>query len=512
MPLAHTVGNSVIPYIYGNCAFTDMGDALATVTDANHRIYLAGWWVDPNTPLKSGPGGLLRDFLSSTKAAIRGMFWDDPGGNSNIFGPQKKVADNGPIVSFLNGLPNGAAILDNKLPFFLLGGQQTGIRGGIHHQKLLVVSGSSGLIAFTGGMDINKSRIDISAGGYEPLHDVHVRIIGPEAKKILRVFRERWLDHQDSRSLDLAKFNMVAHEVGNDFDAAARGRSDPSFPTSTRRLGHKNDANHAVAIRRTYANLSKFNSTTNKESYSFAPGGEETAWKLILNGVQRTKKFIYIEDQYFVSRRLKAELVKKLTDPTFQFLLILMQASGSFEKSPNLFDNEFPYLIAARNEIRSDFLAVDPKRTKWRMFCLKASSDPLRQKWCGSYVHSKTLIFDDDFATVGSANADDRGYTYDTEIVAGVTDDPFGRASAQKFARDLRVSLWHKHLAVPHDKLVDWPTGLRFWLTPPSQAMVFDSSDLEDSPMLGTKPILKNFSTENRLWREDIDPDADLLP
>ena len=42
--------------------------------------------------------------------------------------------------------------------------------------------------------------------------------------------------------------------------------------------------------------------------------------------------------------------------------------------------------------------------------------------------------------------------------------------------------------------------------------MIVDSSDLEDSPMLGGKTILRDFPQPNRLWQEDIDPDADLLP
>jgi phosphatidylserine/phosphatidylglycerophosphate/cardiolipin synthase-like enzyme len=512
LSIPHSVGNSVIPYIYGVCAFADIGDALATATDENHRIYLAGWWVDPYTRLKTTPGSLLSNYLSSTKAAVRGMFWDDPGGQSTLGPP--KVADNVPIVTLLNGLAHGAAILDSKLPFLLLGGQQTGIRGGVHHQKLLVVSGSSGLIAFIGGMDINNDRTEVSNGGWKPIHDVHLRIIGPAAIEVLKVFRDRWMDHPDSAQLDRKKFNLVAYEVGKDFDAVARAPANPNFPTSTHHLKRKNDTFHAAAVGRTFANLRKFNSATNKESYAFAPVGQETSWSLVRAGVQNAKEFIYIEDQYFVSRRLKAELVKKLQQPGFKFLLVLTQSSWAFEKDPDLRKNEFPYLVAARNEIKADLLAVDQKQAKWRIFCLKASSDPERQKLCGSYVHSKTMIFDDDFAIVGSTNADDRGYTFDTEIAAGVTDDPFGRASSQSFARSLRIALWHKHLGVSHNALVSWSKGINFWLSPQSQlqAMVMNCSALEDSVLLGATPILKNFRMANNLWREDIDPDADLIP
>jgi phosphatidylserine/phosphatidylglycerophosphate/cardiolipin synthase-like enzyme len=505
-----SIGNAVIAYDYGVCAFADIGDALATAQDSSHRIYLLGWWVVPDTRLKAGNGGLLRDYLANTKAEIRGMFWDAPGGNS-VFGPQKKAADNDPIVSFLNGLPNGAAILDHKLPFFMLGGTQTTIRGGIHHQKLLVVSGSSGLIAFVGGMDINPTRVT-SDGSFQPLHDVQLRIIGKESASLLRAFQDRWLDHPDSAQLDQKQFKKARTQVAADFALVARSKLDPDLPTATRSGSGKNDVNHAVTIGRTFAELPKFNNATNSEVYSFAPRGEESGWKIVQNAIQKARSFIYIEDQYFVSRRLKQELLRKLQDKNFEMLIVLMESSSSFENSSTFFDNEFPYLPAARNEIRTDFLAVDPKRTKWRLFSLQASSDPGRQQFCGSYVHSKTMIIDDDFAVIGSANADDRGYTYDTEVVVGVTDDPNGRASRQKFARNLRLNLWHKHLGVGQDLLFDWRKALKYWFRPPPKAMIVDSSAIENSVLLGPGAVLRNFKQADRLWSEDIDPDADKLP
>ncbi len=69
------------------------------------------------------------------------------------------------------------------------------------------------------------------------------------------------------------------------------------------------------------------------------------------------------------------------------------------------------------------------------------------------------MIIDDDFAVIGLANADDRGYTHDTEIVVGVTDDPTGRPARQKFALNLRLNLWHKHLGLPQRDLFNWGKG-----------------------------------------------------
>ncbi|WP_433463408.1 phospholipase D-like domain-containing protein [Spirillospora sp. CA-128828] len=234
--------------------------------------------------------------------------------------------------------------------------------------------------------------------------------------------------------------------------------------------------------------------------------------------MSQARHYIYIEDQYLVSRRLKALLVDRLRDPQFKFLLILMENSRSFEHDKELitpagkFPNEFPYLIGARNEMRADFAKADPGGRKWRMFSLTRSPDDERRKWCGPYVHAKTCLIDDEFAVIGTVNVDDRGYTFDSEIVAGITDDMIGRMSGRRFARDLRVNLWHKHLAVPHTRLATWESGLKIWQKPPPEAMVVDNTALEYSPLLGAKGLVRDDPVADGMWGESIDPDADRLP
>lgn len=528
-----TMANSVVPYIYGRCAFLDMGTAISTATSADHRIYLLGWGVDPDVVVVEAAGGSpavkLRDLLQRTKAQIRGMFWDNPDVEQD---PTMNPAggNNVPIANLINGFPNGLAILDGKLPRLRYGGALLDRTGAAHHQKLLVVSGALGLVGFTGGMDINTSRV-----GTDPYHDVQFRVTGAAAAELLRVFRERWLDHPDSR-LDAVKFAMPRAQVEADFALAATKQAPAPLPSSTLGRGSLGAGSCAVAIGRTYADLGRVNRS--QQSYGFAPKGERTAWELIKRAVSQARHYIYIEDQYLVSRRLKALLVDRLRDPEFKFLLILMEQSRSFEHDTELvkrekkkdkdgnvvkdefgrdvetisFPNEFPYLIGARNEWRTDFAAADPGGRKWRMFSLKASTDDERRKWCGPYVHAKTCLVDDEFAVIGTVNVDDRGYTFDTEIAAGITDDLIGRMGGHKFARDLRVHLWHKHLAVPRARLATWESGLRVWEKPPPEAMVVDASALEASPLLGSKGLVRDVPDADRMWRESVDPDADLLP
>ncbi len=232
--------------------------------------------------------------------------------------------------------------------------------------------------------------------------------------------------------------------------------------------------------------------------------------QLVKNGINNARQFIYTEDQYLVSRRARTELLKKVAEPGFKFLLILMSNSAHFENSTELEKNEFPFLISARNEFRTDLTAIDPGKKKWRIFSLTPTSDANRRPWYGDFVHSKLWIFDDDFVVEGSANCDDRGYTLDSEIMAGITEDSLSRAMGNRFARDLRISLWRKHLGVLHSQLQDFYKGLNFWINPPPSSMIKDVSSLEHSPLMGDK-LIRSDSTTNYTWTHLIDPDADKI-
>lgn len=71
------------------------------------------------------------------------------------------------------------------------------------------------------------------------------------------------------------------------------------------------------------------------------------------------------------------------------------------------------------------------------------------------YVHAKTLIIDDCYAVIGSANISNRSMTTDTElgiaIVDSATDRGLIKGDAQEFctfARKYRIALWKEHLKI----------------------------------------------------------------
>ncbi len=70
------------------------------------------------------------------------------------------------------------------------------------------------------------------------------------------------------------------------------------------------------------------------------------------------------------------------------------------------------------------------------------------------YVHAKTCLVDDQWATVGSDNFNRRSWTHDSELSAAVIDTASGTGSSG-FAQRLRLALAAEHLDRPFDPEVD---------------------------------------------------------
>ena len=463
--LSPTTGNDVQWFIYGRCAFEAIAEAIATAKRSDHRVYLLAWHADVFTNLRINETWQVGQALKAADdrgVPIRALVWKnlDPHYNTE------------PFVSFINSLRFGAALQDSRLPP-LLG-------FGVHHQKALVVYGADGLIAFLGGMDLDKDRVE-SANDGQPLHDVHLRIVGPAATEVVRVFHERWRDHPDTPGLD-QKGGVATFPIG--------------LPIARPRPGNRHQL---VRIGRTYPNAAKHGMTNAQgqpASYSFAPQGEMTAWQLIERGIVAARHFIYLEDQYLFSRRASTALAARIRESPQLQLVILTCASGQILE-------EAPQAVPRRRAFIADLRQADPKGSRWSLHCLRSQQDPALRSWSGTYIHSKTWIFDDLFTVTGSANANERGYSHDSEIVAAVADDlSITRGSQRSFAQQLRIALWHKHLGVAHRLLLDWQNGIRLWRQPPSGAMVtpFDLGEADPNHWNTSDPQY------DLLWNIAFDP------
>jgi phosphatidylserine/phosphatidylglycerophosphate/cardiolipin synthase-like enzyme len=440
-PIRHN--NEVLGIIDGTDTFLEMHEAILTACTSGHYICLLAWFLGGRARLNpSYPSSEVMQLFnraSGLGVQVRAMLWD------------QALTQNNAEVGQINALANGAAILDNRT-----------LNLGAHHQKILIVKGAEGLEAFCGGVDINPDRVPPATGNGRPLHDVHCRIKGPGAFDLLQIFVQRWNDHPDHVNLDARKGVLLGS-----------AETVPPAPPNGR---------HVVQIGRTYPNGSN-HAGIGRGGYSFAPNGEQTTWRMIAEAIGKAKKFIYIEDQYLVDMRASNALVGAL--PNIKHLTILVP-HGSLSDLPQT------------NYRRREFIA--PLRraggTKVRVYFLAPAGT------AHTYVHAKTWIFDDEYAIIGSANCNRRGYTHDSEAEAGIYDPATNRQLTNFFARRLRIRLWAEHLNMRtpagEAALFDGVAASVYWLSPPPGARIGILNENDNIERLHT----------DAAWNNQWDPDG----
>jgi phosphatidylserine/phosphatidylglycerophosphate/cardiolipin synthase-like enzyme len=390
----------------------------------------------------------------SHAVAIRAMLW-----HNTIRDPQQNKS----TVDFLAQLGNGWAIWDSR--------HRIGV--GSHHQKFLVANTSKGLVAYCGGIDMHPAR-----WGW---NDVQCRVTGEAAEDILRTFEERWNDHPDAA------------------DAAKHGRVLVPFVPPRDRPAVTGPL--AVQVVRTFGRLGgkvPWLPSLQPSPYSFAPRGETTIYQLILNAIAQTKAYIYMQDQYLVESEeiahfpsLGAALAAKLREPTFRWFVALIARSESL-------DLYQPWL--RHEKFINQLKAVAPEKV---LICQYKIVDPeIVDTNNPTYVHAKTWTFDDQFAIVGSANSNRRGYTHDSEIDIGVF-DPNTSGDRLNFAKELRIQQWlaaHKEMPdgrrPSHADLADFDRAIDLWRRPDTSSPI---EPYNPSPY-ASAAVHKNLDTSLEPW------------
>ncbi len=455
-------GNVVTPYIDAADAFSAMYDEMRRANNVQDYVYLANWWVDDRFQLRPGrPSWLNRTLsdLSRVGVEIRAMFWDQ----------LMPITQNNSAAKRIDALFTGAAIIDSRTLYV-----------GSHHQKLLVVGTVDGderdLVGFCGGIDINPDRIwprGVSHNKHgstpgAPFHDVHCSVRGPAAGDLLRIFLQRWADHPQGQS-------------------ALRG-------TNTGIPDPVEGAVHWVQVGTTYGNGKRrrgiaFDGLTGTKGYAFAPNGEQDAARMIIAGIVAAERCIYVEDQYFfptaptVATGIDVEAAIKvaLAKPGFEQLIVLVPHSrlcdvpGGARKRKELID----HLVAA------------PGGSKVKVY------NPRNPGSNHSYVHSKTWVFDDQYAIIGSANTNRRSFTHDSEAVVGFVDQGSDSCARLWAPHEFRVNLWAHHLGTAPDSVLDPIASAALWDTLSTRHV----EPYDRTINLGNPLVLQ-------AWDDVIDPDG----
>lgn len=283
--------------------------------------------------------------------------------------------------------------------------------GSAHHQKIVVIDD---VLAFCGGIDATADRWDTrehldvnprrkrptTGRSYDPWHDATVALDGAAANALAQLVRDRW-----------------ERATGETIDPAPA--TPPHWPKDlppTMEIVR-------VAISRT---APAFN-------------GREAVHEieaLYLRIIGATQHSLYIESQYFASRKLAEAIAARLreADPP-EFVIINPETADGWLEEKVMGSSRARLLALIRQA---------DHRGRFRLYT------PVTEGRTPIYVHAKVVVMDDRLVRVGSSNLNNRSLGFDTECDLSIEArlaEPEDADLRMRIAR-IRSDLLAEHLGV----------------------------------------------------------------
>jgi phospholipase D1/2 len=299
----------------------------------------------------------------------------------------------------------------------------------VHHVKLTLVDTE---LAILGGSNVTPALHDDVRHRARPLgtHDLNVAVRGGVVADLHRIFAGLWND-----AGPLAEATMLAYRTH-------RSAAVPALPA----VGFTAATPAPVRIpapRPSTATAQAVRTATGPITDPAADSGEvpqpqgirrdtEEAMRAAIAGAQ---EYIYLENQYFrwpdTGRWLRDALA---ATPELTLIVVIPLAPEEGD------DPLTVHGIGRERELIMELTAAAPARVGFYTLEAPVAAAPGRPTAFGGrevYVHSKTMIVDDRFALIGSANINGRAFRVDTELGIAWHD--------RTGVRKLRERLW-RHL------------------------------------------------------------------
>ncbi|KAK1413955.1 hypothetical protein QVD17_29692 [Tagetes erecta] len=514
-------------------------DIFDAISNAKHLIYITGWSVYTEITLirdlrRSKPDGdmTLGELLkkkASEGVRVLMLVWDDKTSNDLNKKGLMKTHDEDTGNYFRDSevncvlcprnLDDGRRIVQNiKISFIFT-----------HHQKIVVVD--SGLpngndekrriVSFIGGLDLCAGRYDdpfhslfrtldsfhqhdfyqpnfpnssLQKGGpRQPWHDIHCKLEGPIAWDVLFSFEQRWRKQGGINLLnDIRELDHVI------------------IPPSPLMFPHDDET----------WNVQLFRSIDSGAAFGFPDKPKDAARVGLISGkdnvidrsiqdgyinaIRRAKRFIYIENQYFlgssfqwnsndikddkikashlIPKELSLKIVSKIeAGEDFRvYVVVPMWPEGDPEsaavqaildwqrRTMQMMYTDIVHALKAKHIVANpkDYLTFfclgnrEIKKAGEYVQSMKPEAETNYSRAQESrrfmiYVHSKMMIVDDEYIIVGSANINQRsmGGGRDSEIAMGAF-QPYHLSKRQPARGQIygfRTSLWYEHLGLLDD-------------------------------------------------------------
>ena len=302
------------------------------------------------------------------------------------------------------------------------------VPGGCHHQKFVVIDGQ---LSFLGGIDICESRWDdrrhkmrnpvrVSRGrAQKPYHDVQAYFTGPQmAGALTELFRERW----QRAGNDPLQLPEPPAPPGRGY----RPRGALPFPRGAK-----------VSLSRTEPRL--------KHS-------TREIRRLYVDAITQAERFIYVETQYFSSRTVCRALVDRMRDaqrPKLDVVLVLNPKAEAVKEEIAVGLRQAEVVVHLKqvasqtgHKLGVYYTVADGGRRRG-----ERPGQGKERQLRGTYIHSKLMVVDDRFFTVGSANLTNRSMGIDSELNAN-WETPRPSTAVGNAIRQARVSLMAEHLGL----------------------------------------------------------------
>lgn len=304
-----------------------------------------------------------------------------------------------------------------------------------HHQKICIVDGTT---AFCGGMDV-------AAGRLSPLwHDVQCRVTGGPVGDIQRNFVARW-------KAEVEGFQEFIQEANEE-----KLRGVPKLPS----IEITEMKQSALPVTTTPGQaFAQVHRTLSSPVWNLRSDIKEVYEKAI----RQARTYVYIENQYLRERDVADWLIERREEvQDLQVIIVLpvgpeeIKVSKASRKTwlGKMTAHGIALQYEALTELRDAFRDEGGEIRNLGLYSMvhkRGSGQGLITNSCGSrqiYVHSKVLIVDDVFCSIGSANVTPRSFEMDTELNVSWVD----RDSVRKF----RLELWAWLLGLKEGALSKW--------------------------------------------------------
>ncbi len=284
--------NRVTPLVDGD---RFLGELFTALHSARHYVYVAGWCLTPELPLRRGtPQELVETRLlevlrtTAARVPVRILLW---AGSRAVLHPSPADMERVVRVFARQAPDNLTCRLDHTAHF-----------SHCHHQKAIVVDGQ---LAFVGGMDLTTLTGDRWDVPGHPLragpnwHDIQVKLEGEVVADVEQNFRQRWQGSCPNR----------APQAAGDLPNQRAPVLDPKWETLAQVV---RTIPHAV--------------------YATMPRGEFGIRHAYLSALRHAQRFIYLENQYLWSPEVMDVLVEQLQRPhvgPFRIVIVLPAGAHS---------------------------------------------------------------------------------------------------------------------------------------------------------------------------------------